>query len=70
MRILQYSPGPLETDMMQQLRNSSQDSVATMAKGMKENGTLLTVEQTTLKLCEILDKAAYESGAHLDYYDR
>ncbi|XP_003737249.1 sepiapterin reductase [Galendromus occidentalis] len=69
-RILQYSPGPLDTDMMDQLRKSALDDVVAIAKVVKESGTLLTVEQTTSKLCEIIEEGAYESGAHLDYFDR
>lgn len=68
-RILQYAPGPLDTDMMGELQNSPQDIVSTMAKEMKEQGALLSVEQTTLKLCEILEKSDFKSGAHIDYFD-
>ncbi|XP_022659615.1 sepiapterin reductase-like isoform X1 [Varroa jacobsoni] len=69
-RILQYSPGPLETDMMTELRNCKIGSVSSMAKNLREKGILLNTRQTVEKLCDIIDKNAFESGAHIDYYDR
>ncbi|OQR67384.1 sepiapterin reductase-like [Tropilaelaps mercedesae] len=69
-RILQYSPGPLETDMMGELRNSPLASVSSMAKSFQENGTLLSTRQTVEKLCDIIDQGKFESAAHLDYFNR
>lgn len=41
-----------------------------MAKNLREKGILLSTRQTVEKLCDIIDKNAFESGAHIDYYDR
>lgn len=56
--------------MMTELRNCKIGSVSSMAKNLREKGILLNTRQTVEKLCDIIDKNAFESGAHIDYYDR
>lgn len=68
-KVLQYAPGPLETDMMAQLRTSPLSVVTEMAESCRSSGRLLSVQQTTEKLCEIIDRSQFTSGDHIDYFD-
>lgn len=68
--VLNYSPGPVETDMTV---DTQQNCVAVETKEMFSNlratGTILTTEETTRKFLQIVAKGNYKSGDHVDYYD-
>lgn len=68
--VLNYSPGPVETDMTV---DAQQNAVATetsdMFSNLRSTGTILTTEQTTKKFLEVISKGNYKSGDHVDFYD-
>ncbi|CAG0916981.1 unnamed protein product [Notodromas monacha] len=64
--VLNYSPGPVETEMMTQVL---EQSLPEIKSAMKET-TILTVDQTVSRLISILDKGIFsKSGARVDYFD-
>ncbi|CAO1353421.1 unnamed protein product [Diamesa tonsa] len=68
--VLNYAPGPVETDMVADVQNRAADKdLVNYFKGIREGKTILTTEQTTLRLLEVIAKGNYETGAHVDYYD-
>jgi hypothetical protein len=40
-----------------------------MFVNLKKTGTILTVDQTTRRIMEVLENGKFESGQHVDYYD-
>lgn len=68
-KVLNYSPGPVDTAMHKALHHGVKE-IAEAARGMVESGTLLTPEATSLKLVKILETQNFQSGDHVDYYDR
>ncbi|TSL28175.1 Sepiapterin reductase [Bagarius yarrelli] len=70
LRVLNYAPGPLETDMQVYARtNTADEGLRTSMAAMHSEGRLLTCEVSVGKLIKVLLKDDYESGAHLDFYD-
>uniref|UniRef100_A0A8C1ZTL3 Sepiapterin reductase n=1 Tax=Cyprinus carpio TaxID=7962 RepID=A0A8C1ZTL3_CYPCA len=70
LRVLNYAPGPLDTDMQLQARSSSaDDALRNSFSVMHAQGQLLTCDQSINKLIKILLEDKYPSGAHLDFYD-
>ncbi|KAL7298256.1 hypothetical protein TKK_0009242 [Trichogramma kaykai] len=68
--VLNYSPGPVETDMLATISNNVGDQdVKTTFQEMRKNKTALTTDQTVKKLTEVLLARKYKSGDHVDYYD-
>jgi len=68
--VLNYSPGPVETDMtVDAQQNSVADETSGMFKQLRSTGTILTTEQTTKRFLEVVAKGNYKSGDHVDYYD-
>jgi len=69
-RVLNYSPGPLDTAMQGEVRTAISDaSQQQLFAGMKEEGKLVTVQASANKLMALLAGNAYDDGAHIDYYD-
>jgi len=68
MKVLSYSPGPLKTDMLAEVRSSKMPELQELLTGLETK--MITVQQTTSKLMEILEKNDFTSGAHVDYYGR
>ncbi|XP_059616058.1 sepiapterin reductase-like [Phlebotomus argentipes] len=68
--VLNYSPGPVDTDMQTEIRTKSTDEQvkSTMANLHVEN-KLVTREQTTRKFLQVLREGKFTSGAHVDYFD-
>lgn len=68
--VLNYSPGPVETDMTV---DAQQNAVATetseMFSNLRATGTILTTEETTRKFLEVVAAGNYKSGDHVDYFD-
>lgn len=66
--VLNYSPGPVDTDMYNSVaENASNAEVRKMFTDGKAN--ILTTKQTVSKFIEILLKDDYESGTTIDYFD-
>ncbi|XP_076233626.1 sepiapterin reductase [Calliopsis andreniformis] len=68
--VLNYSPGPVETDMFYQACNTFGDKeVKKYFTDMLEKKTYLTCEQTVNRLLNILKEHKYKPGDHVDYFD-
>lgn len=68
--VLNYSPGPVDTDMTIAAQAQSVATVtSSMFKELRDTGKILTTEQTTKRFLEIIAKGNYKSGDHVDYYD-
>ncbi|KAM8940448.1 sepiapterin reductase [Pelodytes ibericus] len=69
-RVLNYAPGPLDTDMQKEIRASSADpEVRLHFTDMKNSSTLIDSKVSARKMVQILQTDSYESGAHVDFYD-
>lgn len=62
--VLNYSPGPVDTDMLQTFRKEMSN------KEFIKSLTVLTTEQTINRLIEVLKNHKYKSGDHVDYFDK
>uniref|UniRef100_A0A8C7XA27 Sepiapterin reductase n=1 Tax=Oryzias sinensis TaxID=183150 RepID=A0A8C7XA27_9TELE len=70
LRVLNYSPGPLDTEMQQEARSRTADPEVKIAfSDMKTRGQLLTCEESCAKLMKVLLEDGFSSGAHIDVYD-
>lgn len=69
-RVLSYSPGPLDTDMLRNIVNSHySDDVRKSIKKSFENGEVLQPDKSVEKLINILKTNTFESGKVIDYFD-
>lgn len=69
--VLNYAPGPVDTNMFRMVCETIADSKAKkMYNEMKEKKTVLTTEQTINRLVQILKERKYNSADHVDYYDK
>ncbi|XP_057674074.1 sepiapterin reductase a [Corythoichthys intestinalis] len=69
-RVLNYAPGPLNTDMQETIRTKTGDpQLRQQFLDMFEEGELLSVERSCAKLMKLLKEDKYKSGEHIDYYD-
>lgn len=68
--VLNYSPGPVLTDMFNSICDTAEDP------GLRQNfqelrsTKVLTTDQTVGRLLNILEKGDYKSGDTIDYFDR
>ncbi|KAE8284755.1 Sepiapterin reductase [Larimichthys crocea] len=70
LRVLNYSPGPLDTDMQLVARSRTGDpSLRKTFSDMFAEGRLLTCEASCVKLMKLLLEDTYTSGAHVDVFD-
>ncbi|KAM6985132.1 sepiapterin reductase a [Aplochiton taeniatus] len=70
LRVLNYAPGPLDTDMQLRARTSTADpGVRQSFVDMQSEGRLISCEASSSKLMAVLLEDTFLSGAHLDYYD-
>ncbi|XP_021700839.1 sepiapterin reductase [Aedes aegypti] len=68
--VLNYSPGPVDTDMTVDIQDRSNDEgIRSYFKGLRDDSTILTTQQTTEKFLSILEAGQFKSGDHVDYYD-
>lgn len=68
--VLNYSPGPVETDMFHQVCTEVADKeVNANFNTMLKTKTVLTCEQTVNRLLAVLKEHKYKSGDHIDYYE-
>ncbi|XP_018576556.1 sepiapterin reductase [Anoplophora glabripennis] len=68
--VLNYSPGPVETDMFETIITDAQSEVLKKSFREVKESTVLTTEQTVSKLLDILEKGDFKTGDTIDYYDR
>lgn len=68
--VLNYSPGPVSTDMFHSIVKEAQSE--DVRKDFQEvaDKSVLQPEQTVDKLIEILKKGEFQNGATVDYFDR
>ncbi|XP_054442831.1 sepiapterin reductase [Pteronotus mesoamericanus] len=70
-RVLSYAPGPLDTDMYQLAQETSVDEdLRKTLQELKAKGELLDCRVSAQKLLSLLQKDIFESGAHVDFYDK
>lgn len=68
--VLNYSPGPVDTDMSHDIKARSGDAeIKAMFQNLHDTKTILTTDQTTAKFLQIIQEGNYKSGDHVDYYD-
>ncbi|XP_060684113.1 sepiapterin reductase-like [Hemiscyllium ocellatum] len=70
-RVLNYAPGPLDTDMQKQARLETADpELRQTFLTMHQQGQLINCHDSARKLVNILIRDDFPSGAHIDYYDQ
>ena len=70
LRVLSYSPGPLDTLMQSEVREMMADpEQRNQYAKMKSEKLLVTVEASAEKCMDLLFADKYTDGAHIDYYD-
>ncbi|TYZ57926.1 hypothetical protein PybrP1_005208 [[Pythium] brassicae (nom. inval.)] len=70
-RVLQYSPGPMDTGMQATIRESPAvlPELAHKYGDMKANGTLVRPEVSSRLGVRLAVSGLFTTGAHVDYYD-
>lgn len=67
--VLSYAPGPLNTDMMDEiLENGSKEQQEWVLKSRNDGG-FVSCDATVIKLMDIIGKGSFKSGDHIDFYD-
>uniref|UniRef100_A0A1A8N7W0 Sepiapterin reductase n=1 Tax=Nothobranchius pienaari TaxID=704102 RepID=A0A1A8N7W0_9TELE len=70
LRVLNYSPGPLDTNMQVEARSKTADPhMKKTFSDMFSGGQLLTCEASCSKLMKILLEDTFTSGTHIDVFD-
>ncbi|KAM4866726.1 sepiapterin reductase [Thomomys bottae] len=70
-RVLSYAPGPLDTDMQQLARETSVDpNLRRSLEELKSKGELVDCKKSAQKLLSLLQSDTFQSGAHVDFYDK
>ena len=70
-RVLQYSPGPMDTEMQKTIRESPRvdPELRRQFADMKVRGTLIPPAKSSERGVRLAISGEYETGAHVDYYD-
>ncbi|RLN71308.1 hypothetical protein BBJ28_00007317 [Nothophytophthora sp. Chile5] len=70
-RVLSYSPGPMDTDMQQTIRESPRvdSELRQQYADMKTQGTLIPPAQSSRRGVKLAVSGDFETGDHVDYYD-
>ncbi|NXM75598.1 SPRE reductase, partial [Serilophus lunatus] len=69
-RVLNYAPGPLDTDMQLLARTKTGDpGMRQHFQSLQESGKLIDCRVSAQKLLDLLDKDTFPSGSHVDFYD-
>lgn len=69
-RVLNYSPGPCETDMQTGIREQSfSESVREQFKSLAADKNLLTCRESISKMMKVLREDKFENGGVVDYFD-
>ncbi|XP_033762180.1 sepiapterin reductase-like [Pecten maximus] len=68
-RVLTYAPGGVDTDMLRDLEeNSSSTPIRKMLNGLRQDGHILTPDESVANLEQILEDNAFENADHVDNY--
>ncbi|KAJ7382836.1 hypothetical protein OS493_032472 [Desmophyllum pertusum] len=69
-RVLNYAPGPLLTDMYEEiLTTCGNQEMVEMFNTSKEQNKALSPDESAGKLMQILKENTFTSGSHVDYFD-
>lgn len=69
-KVLNYSPGPVETAMINYVLDEAvNDNLKDVFTSFKNQGTLLKPEITAKKCMKVLKLAKFTPGEHVDYFD-
>ncbi|KAM6072107.1 sepiapterin reductase [Theristicus caerulescens] len=69
-RVLNYAPGPLDTDMQLLARTKTGDpEMRQYFQSLQESGQLIDCTVSAQKLLNLLEEDTFSSGAHVDFYD-
>ncbi len=70
-RVLNWAPGPMDTDMTQSMIASDtlQPSTQKFFASMRDENKFVDKAESATKLYGILKLDTYESGSHIDIYD-
>nr|XP_009942172.1 PREDICTED: sepiapterin reductase [Opisthocomus hoazin] len=69
-RVLNYAPGPLDTDMQLLARTRTGDpEMRQYFQSLQESGQLIDCSTSAQKLLNLLEEDTFPSGAHVDFYD-
>ncbi|KAM6313617.1 LOW QUALITY PROTEIN: sepiapterin reductase [Aegotheles albertisi] len=69
-RVLNYAPGPLDTDMQLLARTETGDpEMRQFFQSLQEKGQLIDCTVSAQKLVNLLEEDTFCSGAHVDFYD-
>ncbi|NXW51149.1 SPRE reductase, partial [Nyctiprogne leucopyga] len=69
-RVLNYAPGPLDTDMQLLARTTTGDpEMRQYFQSLQESGRLIDCSVSAQKLVDLLEEDTFCSGAHVDFYD-
>ncbi|NXT21856.1 SPRE reductase, partial [Syrrhaptes paradoxus] len=69
-RVLNYAPGPLDTDMQLLARTKTGDpEMRQYFQSLQENSQLIDCTVSAQKLVNLLEEDTFSSGAHVDFYD-
>ncbi|KAG6447491.1 sepiapterin reductase [Manduca sexta] len=69
-RVLNYSPGPVETSMIDYvLAETVNKNLRDVFNSFKNQGTLLKPEMTARKCVKVLLNSKFSPGEHVDYFD-
>lgn len=68
--VLNYSPGPVETNMIDDVVQNTNDSeIRDYFMELRTDKHILSTLETTEKLLNLLKKGHFQSGSHIDYFD-
>uniref|UniRef100_A0A1L8E4K9 Sepiapterin reductase n=2 Tax=Nyssomyia neivai TaxID=330878 RepID=A0A1L8E4K9_9DIPT len=68
--VLNYSPGPVDTDMAADIRTNAIDKdLKTTMTELFTTGNLVTREQTTKKFLQVIQEGNFTPGDHVDFFD-
>ncbi|CAH1183049.1 unnamed protein product [Ceutorhynchus assimilis] len=67
--VLNYSPGPVLTEMFNSICDKADSEDLRLQFQQMRQSSVLTTTQTVAKLLDILHKGAYKSGDTIDYFD-
>ena len=71
LRVLNYAPGPLDTDMQKEIRenDSVKEETRVYFQSLKDENKLVSPLESAVKLLHILAANKFVSGQHVDFYD-
>ena len=70
-KVLNYAPGPLDTEMSKIIRESLTlgEECRKIFQGLKDENKLIPAEISARRLVKIIRTQKFVTGSHIDYYD-